>query len=68
VLNSFFFVGLNNWWFCLNIEFLQQDINKTRQTTASYLDELVSIGLMEKIKHGKSNYYINKELFDLFAQ
>ncbi|MFK7798032.1 MAG: Fic family protein [Aureispira sp.] len=50
------------------IEFLQQDINKTRQTTASYLDELVSIGLMEKIKHGKSNYYINQELFALFAQ
>lgn len=50
------------------IEFLQQDIDKVRQTAAIYLDALVDIGLMEKIKHGKSNYYINKELFALFTQ
>ncbi len=50
------------------IEFLQQDIQKSRPTTMHYLNELVNIGLLQKIKYGKSNYYINKELFALFTQ
>ncbi|MFK7796759.1 MAG: Fic family protein, partial [Aureispira sp.] len=50
------------------IEFLQQDIQKSRLTVTSYLKALVEIGLLEKIKYGKSNYYINRELFALFTQ
>jgi Fic family protein len=50
------------------IEFLQQDIDKTRLTVTSYLKSLVEIGLLEKVKYGKSNFYINKELFALFTQ
>jgi len=50
------------------IEFLQQDIDKTRLTATSYLKSLVEIGLLEKVKYGKSNFYINKELFALFTR
>lgn len=49
------------------IEFLENDIHKTRQTAARYLETLVEIGLLEKVRHGKHNYYINIELFRLFA-
>lgn len=50
------------------IEFLQQDINRTRLTVTSYLNSLVEIGLLNKVKYGKSNFYINKELFALFTR
>ena len=48
------------------IEFLQKDLNISRITAANYLNQLTEDGLLVKSKLGKSNYYINQPLFDLF--
>jgi len=48
------------------IEFIMRDLDVTRLTASKYLEELSAIGLVEKIKIGKTNYYINQQLVDLF--
>ncbi|MDD3182928.1 MAG: Fic family protein [Alphaproteobacteria bacterium] len=49
------------------IEFLVRELGINRITATRYLDELESIGLMQKLKIGRSSYYINTQLFDLLA-
>lgn len=49
------------------IDFLQNDLGVTRQTASNYLDEIVKLGLLDKIKVGKSNYYINTNLIQVLA-
>ena len=44
------------------IEFLEKDLVITRQTASIYLDKITNLGLLEKVKIGKTNYYINSEL------
>ena len=48
------------------IEYVQNDLNVTRQTAAKYLDTLAEQGFVEKHRSGKSNYYINVALVRLF--
>ena len=48
------------------IEFLQKDMMVQRKTATKYLDMIVDAGLLDKIKLGRSNYYINAKLMDLF--
>jgi Fic family protein len=50
------------------IEFVMEDLAVSRITATKYLDELVSIGLLDKIKVGRSNYYINSALMALFLE
>lgn len=50
------------------IEFVMDDLGVSRITATKYLDELVSIGLLEKIKVGRSNFYINAALMALFLE
>lgn len=50
------------------IDFLVEELNVNRQTAASYLNKLSEFGLLGKIKIGKSNFYINTPLFNLFAE
>ena len=50
------------------IEFVVNDLEVTRLTATKYLDQLVEKGLLEKQKVGRSNYYINNPLCDLFAR
>ena len=38
----------------------------SRQTAAKYLDKLASLGLLQKERMGKENYYINTQLVELF--
>jgi Fic family protein len=45
------------------IDYLQQHLGVTRQTASSYLNSLTEIGVLEKVKLGKSYYFVNKELF-----
>ncbi|MFC0308629.1 Fic family protein [Gallibacterium trehalosifermentans] len=48
------------------IEFIEKELNVSWQTAKRYLEEITKIGLLEKAKIGKYNYYINKPLFELF--
>lgn len=48
------------------IEFVQDELRVTRKTASSYLKQLVDKGYLELIKIGKSNFYLNAPLFDLF--
>lgn len=59
---------LNNLFFhpYTKIEFFQRDMQIARNTASKYLDKIVETGLVEKIKVGKTNYYFNTKLIDLF--
>lgn len=50
------------------IEFLQQDLQVSRLTATRYLDELASGGLLQKRKIGRTNYYINEPLYQIFSE
>lgn len=49
------------------IEFIVKDLDVSRLTATKYLDELGQIGIVQKVKIGRDNYYINKELFELLS-
>lgn len=59
---------LNNLFFhpYTKIEFVCHDMGVQRKTGAKYLDMIVGAGLLNKIKIGRENYYINERLFELF--
>lgn len=48
------------------IEFLEKELSINRKTAAGYLNKLAEGGLLIKTKIGKSNFYINKPLYQLF--
>lgn len=48
------------------IEYLQKDLDVSRQTAAKYLDTLAERGFVEKHRSGKNNYFINVALVKLF--
>jgi Fic family protein len=49
------------------INYLKKDLKITRQTASKYLDELASGNLLEKVKQGRENYYINNALLKLLT-
>lgn len=59
---------LNNLFFhpYTKIEFMQKDMMVQRKTATKYLDMIVDTGLLQKVRFGRSNYYINTKLMDLF--
>lgn len=59
---------LNNLFFhpYTKIEFVERDMMVLRKTAAKYLDMIVDAGLLHKVKIGKTNYYINTALVQLF--
>lgn len=52
------------------IDFLQEDLNITRQTASKYLDTIAAdeANLLGKVKIGRDNYFINNGLMHLFTQ
>ncbi len=50
------------------IEFLENDLQISRQTAAKYLDTLAEANLLRKQKIGRNNFYINDPLYDLFLK
>ena len=44
------------------IEFLEKELRINKRTAQNYLDKIAELGFLEKIKVGKSNYYINTRL------
>lgn len=49
------------------VEFFVSELGVHRNTASKYLNQLVEIGVLSKHKLGKDNYYLNTELFNLFA-
>lgn len=50
------------------IEYIQNDLQVTRQTATRYLDQLSQAGLLKKQSSGKNNYYVNEPLIALFLK
>ena len=50
------------------IEYIQRDLQVTRQTAAKYLDQLSDAGLLHKHSARRTNYYINVGLVGLFLE
>ena len=48
------------------IEYVQRDLDVSRQTAARYLDQLATGGFVQKHTSGRNNYYINTPLVSLF--
>lgn len=59
---------INNLFFhpYTKIEYMQKDMMVQRKTATKYLDMIVDTGLLQKVRFGRSNYYINTKLMDLF--
>lgn len=60
---------LLNHLFChpyTKIEFIEKELNVSRLTATKYLNQLCSKGFLLKQKMGRSNYYINEPLVELF--
>ena len=49
------------------IEFIQKDLQVSRNTAIRYLEALVKEGLLKKEKYGRDNFYLNRELFALLS-
>ena len=49
------------------ITWLRKDLQVSRLTATKYLDTLTEMQLLEKIKKGRSNYYLNPALLALLA-
>ncbi len=50
------------------IEYIQNDLGVSRQTAAKYLDMLADAQFVTKVTQGRSNYYVNTRLINLFIQ
>jgi Fic family protein len=44
------------------IEFVENDLNVSRLTASKYLDALTEAGFVQKVKVGRTNYYVNVAL------
>jgi Fic family protein len=49
------------------IDFIMADLAVSRLTATKYLDELDQIGIVQKVKLGRDNYYINTDLYNLLS-
>lgn len=50
------------------IEHMQKNLNVTYVTARKYLEQLSSAGLLEKVRLGKFNYYVNKSLMSCLTK
>ncbi|MGV3530559.1 MAG: Fic family protein [Flavisolibacter sp.] len=50
------------------IEFVVNELSVSRPTATNYLEALVRNGMLEKVKLGKSNYYMNPPLYELLRR
>ena len=48
------------------IEFVMHDLHVSRPTATQYLDKLSEAGFLDKMKKGRSNYYVNAPLLNVF--
>lgn len=59
---------LNNLFYhpYTKIDFICKDMSVQRKTASKYLEMIVGTRLLEKVKVGRENFYINTKLFNLF--
>ena len=59
---------LNNLFYhpYTKIEFMQRDLTVQRKTAAKYLNVMVEAKVLVVVKIGRENYYINRNLMELF--
>lgn len=50
------------------IDFIQRDLGVSRSTAIRYLEQLVDDKILDKIKVGRDNFYLNTALFKLLTQ
>jgi Fic family protein len=50
------------------VEFAQRELGVSRLTATKYLDTLANDGVLEKLRIGRNNYYVNRPLFDLLGR
>ena len=50
------------------VEFAQRELGVSRITATRYLDKLAEDGVLEKLRIGRNNYYVNRPLFALLAR
>ncbi|GAB5498525.1 MAG: hypothetical protein PsegKO_08360 [Pseudohongiellaceae bacterium] len=50
------------------IEFVEKDLDVSRLTATKYLNQLTEKGFLQKQKKGRTNYFINTPLYELFVQ
>jgi Fic family protein len=50
------------------VEFVQRELGVSRLTATKYLDTLAGDGILEKVRMGRNNYYVNRPLFALLGQ
>ncbi|HRB23816.1 MAG TPA: Fic family protein [Ferruginibacter sp.] len=49
------------------IEFIERDLNVSRNTAIKYLTDIENEGLLQKQKIGRNNFYLNQTLFALLS-
>lgn len=49
-------------------EFLETELQISKRTALNYLNAITEIGLITKIKEGKSNYYVNEKLIKVLTE
>lgn len=50
------------------IQFVVDDLGVTRLTATRYLDALANAGLLQKVKAGRSSYYVNVRLLEILLR
>jgi Fic family protein len=49
------------------IEFIERDLGVSRLTASKYLEALTATGFLHKQKVGRTNYYVNRPLYEILA-
>jgi Fic family protein len=49
------------------IEYIERDLQVSRLTATKYLEALTGSGFLHKQKIGRTNYYVNRPLYDILA-
>ena len=59
---------LNNLFFhpYTKLEYIERDMQVKRLTATKYLNMIIEVGLLEKVKVGRVNYYMNTKLINFF--
>ena len=58
---------LFKWPYC-KISIIERELACSRITATRYLNDIVALGLLEQVKIGRENYYINSTLMELLSE